>query len=63
MQQKAMILEIEARPEQAGRIYASAPDAEARLNEALADGWRVASVHAGGVHAQVAVTIVILERD
>ncbi len=63
MQQRAMILEIEARPEQAGKIYASATDAESRLNEALHEGWRVSAVHAGGAHAKAAVSIVILERD
>ncbi len=63
MEQRVMILEIESKPEQAGKIYASAADAEAKLNEAIGQGWRIKSVHAAASHASAAVSIVVLERD
>ncbi len=63
MHERVLILEIEAKPEQAGKIYASAADAESRVNEALADGWRIKSINALGAHTKSVLSMVTLERD
>lgn len=61
-EQKVMIIEIEMKPERAGTIYSGAADAEQRLNEQLAQGWRVLSVNPLGGTAPMLASLVVLER-
>ena len=63
MEQRVLVIEIEPRPNQAGTIYASATDAESRINEALADGWSIKHIHQGTQHERASVVIVELMRD
>lgn len=63
MEQRVLILEVEARPDKAGMIYASAADAESRINEALTQGWAIKHIHSGGQHEKAAIIIVELQKD
>ncbi|NRA36933.1 MAG: hypothetical protein HRU15_02230 [Planctomycetes bacterium] len=63
LEQKVMILEIEMKPQKPGTIYSGAADAEQKLNEQLAQGWRVASVNPMGGSAPMLAAMVVLERN
>ena len=63
MEQRVLILEVEARPDKAGMIYASAADAESRINEALSQGWSIKQIHNGGQHSQAAIIIIELYKE
>lgn len=62
MEQRVLVIEIEAKPEQAGKIYSGAADAEIRINEAIAEGWNVSQVYPAGQTTSAAVSFVVLTR-
>ncbi len=62
MTQRAIVAQIEPKPDTPGKVYKSAADAEQRINGMLEQGWELAQVHPMSEIGEAVTALLIFER-